>query len=510
MKSKLTKRGRRFGVLAASVGAAALIAGFFGATADAETLRVGTNAMPVEKGDIHFAYSASSVMPNMAFFDSLTYIDASGTILPGLALSWEAKGTDAWVFKLRPNVKFHNGRAMTAEDVVAAVTFLLSKEGSLANAARQIHGMKSARAIDDLTVEISMKVPNPILPRQATIIRIPDPKVWTDLGRAGFARNPVGTGAYRVTSYGAAKIEAVAFAESWRPAKIEQLEFIELPEIAARVQALQSGQIDIGLVLSPDSRGAVEAAGGKLVVAPTSNVMTLMLHSVQEGPLQDVRIRQALNYAVNKQAFIDEVMGGMTKASGQPATRSMNGYQSGIAAYPYDPDKAKQLLSEAGFPDGLKLSAEIITTQGEFRDVYQHVANNLSAVGIELELVVISTPDLIKKILKRAPWKGDAHSMQYEGYPTADAMRAMNTHSCIFFNPWTCDKRIQPTITAANQEFDPGKRGDLVAKVMQFYHDEATALYLYDRVQIDGLAANVRNYQVVDRTINWHEIELAN
>ena len=60
------------------------------------------------------------------------------------------------------------------------------------------------------------------------------------------------------------------------------------------------------------------------------------------------------------------------------------------------------------------------------------------------------------------------------------------------------------------QQVDPGKRGELMAKVMQFYHDEATALYLYDRVQIDGLAANVRNYQVVDRTINWHEIELAN
>ena len=283
-----------------------------------------------------------------------------------------------------------------------------------------------------------------------------------------------------------------------------------MPEIASRVQALQSGQIDIGLVLSPDSRGAVEAAGGRIVVSPTSNVMTLMLHSVQEGPLQDVRLRRALNYAVDKQGFIDEVMGGMTKASGQPASRSMNGYQPGIAPYLYDPGMAKQLLSEAGFPDGLKLTVEIITTQGEFRDVYQHVANNLAAVGIELELVVISTPELIKKILKRSPWKGDAHSMQYEGYPTADAMRAMNTHSCLFFNPWTCDQRIQPTITAANQEFDPGKRGELMAKVMQFYHDEATALYLYDRVQIDGLAANVRNYQVVDRTINWHEIELVN
>ena len=90
-----------------------------------------------------------------------------------------------------------------------------------------------------------------------------------------------------------------------------------MPEIASRVQALQSGQIDIGLVLSPDNRGAVEAAGGRIVVSPTSNVMTLMLHSVQEGPLQDVRLRRALNYAVDKQSFIDEVMGGMTKASGQ-------------------------------------------------------------------------------------------------------------------------------------------------------------------------------------------------
>lgn len=511
MKSEFLTRVRRLGVLAAGVGAAALIAGFFGGAADADTLRVGYRTLPVEKGNVHRAFSALSVTANMAFFDSLTYMDKEGKTVPGLITSWEARGPDIWIFKVREGVKFHNGEPFNAESVAFNINFLLSDEGKTTNAARQIQNMESARAIDATTVEIKMKRPNPILHRQAAIIRIVEPKAWSE-GLENFAVNPVGTGTFRVTNWGPDRIDTVAFKDAWRKAKVDELIFIELPEVASRVQALASGQIDMALDISPDGIPQIESAGGTVIASPTLNILTLMINSVREGPLQDVRVRQALNYGVDKQAFVDAFLGGQTVVASQPVTRAAAGFNPDVKPYPYDPDKARALLADAGYANGLKLVAEVVTTLGEFADAFQHISSELKKVGVDLELKVITTPDLIGKILNQKPWKGDAFSMQYEGYPTADASRPLGTHSCNFFfdSRWTCEEPIMATINAANSEFDLGKREKLLQKAMAYYHDNATALYMYERLQFDAIAGNVKNYQLVNRTINWHEIELTN
>lgn len=509
MKSNISKRARRLGALAASVGAAALIAASLGTSSNAETLRVGYRTLPVEQGNVHRAFSALSTIANTAFFDALTFMDEKGDIVPGLATSWEARGTDTWIFKIREGVKFHNGEPFDADAAVFNINYLLSDEGKTTNAARQVHNVASARAVDKTTVEVALKRPNPILHKQAAIIRVVEPKAWTD-SLETFTRNPVGTGTYRVTNWGADRITAVAFDGAWRKAKVEDLEIIELAEVASRVQALASGQIDMALDITLDSRPQIEAVGGSVIASPTLNIMTLMINSVREGPLQDVRVRQALNYGVDKQAFIDSVLEGLTVPAGQPVSRVETGYNSSIKPYPHDPGKAKALLAEAGFPEGLKLTAEVATTVGEFSDAFQHIASDLKKVGVDLELKVITTPDLIAKILNRKPWEGDAFSMQYEGYPTADASRPLGTHSCNFFfdSRWTCEKPIMDTINAAGGEFDLGKREKLLQEAMAYYHDNATALYMYERLQVDGMAKNVKNYRLVNRTINWHEIEL--
>ncbi len=511
MTSKFVKRSRCLGGFAGTLGAAALMATYLVAPAGAETLRVGYRTLPVEQGIVHRAFSALSTIANTAFFDALTFMNKNGDIVPGLATSWETRGADTWIFKIRGGVKFHNGEPFNAEAAAFNINYLLSEEGRTTNAARQVQNVASVRAIDGMTLEVKMKRPNPILHKQAAIIRVVEPKAWAE-GVETFARNPVGTGTYRVTNWGPDRIDAVAFDDAWRKAKVGELAIIELAEVASRVQALVSGQLDLALEITLDGRPQIEAAGGSIIASPTLNIMTLMLNSVQEGPLQDVRVRQALNYGVDKQAFIDGVLEGLTVPASQPVSRVATGYNPNIQPYPYDPGKAKALLAEAGFPNGLKLTAEVVTTVGEFSDAFQHIASELKKVGVDLDLNVITTPDLIAKILNRKPWEGDAFSMQYEGYPTADASRPLGTHSCSFFfdSRWTCEKAVTDTIDAAKGEFDLGEREKLLQEVMAYYHDNATALFMYERLQVDGMAKNVRNYQIVNRTINWHEIELTN
>ena len=480
-------------------------------SASAETvLRIAHNSFPSRLGNVHFAYAASEVIPNMAFFDSLTYTDEAGNVVPGLAISWKMAAPDTWVFKLRPDVKFQNGEAFNAAAVVADVDFLVSESGASARVNQQISPkLASARALDGLTVEIKTKAPNPILDRQVAIFRVVAPKYWADVGPDVFARRPIGTGSYKVANWGPDKIEAEAFGGGWRPPKIDKLEIIELPENASRVQGLNSGQIDIALTIGPDDRAAIEASGGSFVTSKTLSVLALMFNNVMEGPLRDARVRRALNYGVDKQAFIDQVLGGLTVPAGQPATRATNGYNPGVKPYPYDPQMAKQLLAEAGYADGLKLSAEIVTTVGEFSDAFQFISNELRKINVELELKIVTIPDLIGRILKRTPWEATSFSLQYEAYPTADAMRALGTHSCSYFAAWYCDVGVQPAIEDANVETDLTKREQAVSEIMRRYHDEAAALYMHERVQFDGLSKRVRNYKLVNRVINFHEIEVS-
>ena len=494
--------------LIVSAAIAGLIAG--GAAAvQAETLLVGHRTLPPNHGNVHRAFSALAVNPLMAFFDSLTYNDQEGNTNAGLVTSWENTAPDTWILKVRPGVKFHNGKPVTAEAIAFNIHYFTTDEGRSTNAARQVKYLASARAIDENTVEVKTKKPNPIFYSQAAIIRVVEPTAWSE-GIETFARNPVGTGAFRVTDWGTDRIEAVAHDNGWRKPKVDALTIIELPEVASRVQALLSGQVDMALDVGPESIDIIEDAGGQVIVSATHNIMTLMINSVREGPLQDVRIRQAMNYAVDKQAFIDTVLRGLVRAAGQPIKMGNVGYNPNVKPYPYDPEKAKQLLAEAGYPNGIKLTAEVVTTLGEFSSALQHIASELAKVGIDLELKVITTPILIKKILNQAPWEADAFSMQFESYPTGDAGRPMGTHSCNFFfeSRWICDKAIMPTINAADSEMNPEKRVALLQEAMQYYHDNAFALFMYERAQFDAMSGDVKNYELVNRAINWHDIVL--
>jgi len=473
---------------------AAALAAFTSPAVAQQTLRIGISGLPPEQGQIHASYGAVSVHTNMLFFDAMTNMNVDRSVHSGLAGSWENIDQTTWRFTLRPGVRFHNGKPLTAQQVVDNVAYMLSDEGKTKSASRQIE-MASAVAIDDLTVEIKTKGPNPILHRQFAIMRVMEMGAFNDLGAEGFGRAPVGTGPFKVAEWGPDFVDATAFDNGWRKPRVAAARVVELPELASRVSALQTGQIDIAMTLAPDDIPRIEGAGHKVAISQTNNVMTMMLNITGNDVMKDLRVRQALNYAVNKKAFIEAIVGGRSPEASQPATRTVLGYSDTIKPYPYDPAKAKELLVEAGYGNGLTLVAETIVGQGEWRDMFQHIAGDLAQVGIELEIQAITRADLIAKILGRKKWEGAGFSMQYEGFPTADASRPLGTHSCSRPEKlrWICFEEISPLIEQANQEFDPTKREAMLQQAMKYYHDQASALYMYERVQIDGLAKNVEN-----------------
>lgn len=505
------KKGIIAGVCALALGA---LLGTSFAQAQEKTLRVAHYGFNPQKGRFEMAFGSQSTLPLMAFADSLTYLNPDGSVDPGLATSWSVKDDTTWVFNIRQGVKFQNGAPMTADQIVKNVNFLIDDDMGKISISSRFLGLAGAKKIDETTVEISTKAPNPILDRWFALFRIMDADYQKDVGVEGFTIAPIGTGPFRVTRWTGETMEAVAFKDAWRPAKIDRLRIDTLPEVPARVGALLSGQVDIAWVVSPDDIPQLESAGMEIVITPLFDLVSFKFNTIPErttvdnSPILDRRVRQAINYAINREQYVSEVLGGFTVAAGQSGGRRTLGYQEDIKPYPYDPDRAKRLLADAGYAEGLDLIMELITTSTDYTNTSQFVADNLKQVGINLVLRQISLPDLLGKLRGQKPWDGHMWMGLTESFPTGDVMRPFSTDSCSFFGAFICDRNIQPTIDAANVEFDPAKRAVLVRQVVKHYHDEALISYMYERSVIDGLSPKVKNYRLFNRAVNWHELEL--
>lgn len=479
-----------------------------------KTLRVAHYGFNPQKGRFEMAFGAQSTLPLMSFADSMTFLNPDGSVDPGLATSWEVKDDTTWVFKIRPGVKFHTGVPMTVEQIVKNVDFFINDEAGKTSISSRFLGLAGAKKVDAQTVEISTKAPNPILDRWFALFRIMDADYQKDVGIEGFTVKPVGTGPFRVTSWTGESMTAEKFADAWRPAKFDRLEISALTETAARVAALQSGQVDLAWVLSPDDIPRLESAGMQVNITQIFDVVAFKFNIVPErttvdnSVILDRRVRRAINFAINRTQYVDEVLGGLTVPTGQSAASTVSGYQDDIKPYPYDPEQAKRLLAEAGHANGLNLIMELIPTSTDYTNTSQFIADNLRQVGINLELRQITLADLLGKLRGQKPWDGHMWMGLVENFPTGDVMRSFVTDSCAFFGAFICDETIQPTIAAANVEFDRAKRAELVRKVVKHYHDEALISYMYERSIIDGLSPKVKNYRLFNRAINWHEIEL--
>ncbi|MBL8628595.1 MAG: ABC transporter substrate-binding protein [Rhodospirillaceae bacterium] len=492
----------------ASLASALLFLSAVSARAD-DTLKIANLALPEARGIPHAAIGTPYFMIWPAVFDGLTVIGADGEATPALAESWQPVNPTTWHFKLKPGISFSNGEPVDATAVVETLKTLATPEGLRWSVNNAYRGITGSRVIDPLTVEITTDPPDRLLPRRLAAIRILPPKYWAQVGSAGFGKQPIGSGPYVVNSWDATRIRMTANAKSWRPPKIAKLDVRELPEATARLQGLLSGAIDLALYMNPEDRKEVEEAGSAFVSRSGGSVEVLSFVTVKDSPLKDKRVRQALNYAVDKQGIVDALLGGAAAVASQPAPKGSFGRDESLKPYPYDPVQAKKLLAEAGYPNGFTFIAEASSGgRGPTGSIAQKIAQDLAAVGVKMQ--IRSVPQ--SKIFRAAydgSFEGQAFSMMYGSIPYMDALASLRLHSCLWQTPWNCTPAYAERITKAYAAFDLAEREKLTKDLVRDIRDDAPALWLYDDVTFDGVAGRVKNYRPVFSTINYEELELA-
>ena len=458
--------------------------------ADSTTLRVGF-PVAAATGGYPFGRDDGGGL-RFAFYDGLTQFTPTGELLPALAASWQNETPTTWVFKLKEGVVFSNGEPFNADIVVATLAELYNPD-VLHPKKSDMGPISEYRARDPYTVEITTSEPDPLIPKRMAQLPMIEPKAWAALGKDGYARTPVGTGPYTIESWGAnnTKPVLVVAETSWRKVKhIKRVEMTIIPDPGTRVGGLLSEELDMAISIASDDIAMLEANDVTIRMTTNPSILSIALRTVRpdDSPIKDARVRQALNYAVDKQSIADFILGGTVRVAHQPSAPELIGYNPDAEPFDYNPEKAKQLLAEAGYPDGFSLKFAVYggVLPGDTL-IFQKIAQDLAAIGIQVELRQISFPDYVRRLFNAAWDDIDGFSIGWLNMQLWDPQKSFEQFSCMYTAPFYCDEGMMPRLESARTEMDPGKREAMLKDIVLRFRDEAAALWLVDFAGANGL-----------------------
>ena len=479
--------------------------------AEPERLRVGVNGLPVSLGNPYKGNGRPGSLVWSAIFDTLVRLDGQGRQIPSLATSWAPVTPTLWRFQLRPGVRYANGRAFDAEAAARVFTWLASDAGRSTVIGNELRAVSHVRATGPFTLEIETSRPDPILPKRLVAAYMVEPELWARLGPDEFALAPVGTGPFRLTAWDQRRrrAELVANPAAWRRPHVQAMTIIELPDSAVRTQALLSQDVDLAQVEIEES-DRLRARGFTVQASPSMSVMSVALINQREtpGPLQDVRVRRALNHAVDKRAIAEVLLRGLGTPAGQPAPRMSTGHDPAIKPYAHDPAFARRLLAEAGYSRGFDLDIDIqINAFPADALIYQAVAHDLRQVGVRPRLRIITLADYLRKLATNG-WTGDAFAASWNNAPYNDATRAMESFSCRRARPFFCELALGDELARVSAITDDKAREAAMRTLSRSFHDAAPALFLVEQFDLFAHHPRIANMRVHNRVPVFEDIRL--
>jgi peptide/nickel transport system substrate-binding protein len=455
-------------------------------------LRIGIS-VDVESMDPFFVNQAAGWSVVHALFDHLVERDFDGNIVPGLALSWTVVDTATLEFILREGVTFHNGEPFTADSVKFSVERMLAEEEAPNRG--KFTAIDGVEIVDDYTVRLLLNRPDGTLFDSLTsrLAMLP-PQYFEEVGAEGFAAAPVGTGPFTFVEWMPDDHVTLAANEGyWEgsykgKAMVDTVVFRPIPEEATRAAELEAGGVQIIQDVFPDQIDNLEAAGLVVVADEAFQLQYVLFVTDDETlPTYDVKVRQALNYAVDADAIIENLLAGIGSHIASPIGPGYLGYNPDVTPYPYDPDKARELLAEAGYADGFETQMDV----SQRTDALEAVTGYLAEVGVDATIQEYELGQFNQN------WMDRTQSMIWAARwgNTPDPQSIELFASC---NGWItryCNEDVTMHLEAARDTLDQDARAEHYAAASQLMHDDPLGIYLWTSAQIYGMSSGVENFQ---------------
>lgn len=483
------------GCLVSALVIAAGSSGAYRAQAQGSDVLVVAQGVDMQTGDPHKTTLTHPVNVLANIYDTLVKRDANLSLKPGLALSWQAVDPSTWEFKLRRGVKFHNGEPLNAQAVKFSFDRMQDPKTRWPGAG-SLRLIKSVTVVDDSTVRFSTERPWPAMPRFLGYYgMIVPPDYLAQNGEEALVRHPVGTGPYRFVRWVKDdRVELEANPEYWggRP-KISRVVFRAIPTESSRVAELLAGSVHLINLVPPELFSPIQISSKtKLVVGRSLSVFFVIYNLVnipKDRPLADRRVRQALNYAINRQAILASIMHNVGTPVATVCTEVMLGCDSSIPQFPYSPERARELLREAGFANGFDFS--ISTTSGAYpgdRDITLALADQLNRVGVRTRMNVTEYGVQLRTVQERKlPEDGwFTRFTDFFGLSTIIPFRAFYSRG--EWSQWRPGYApFDELVEAAETATDEAKLRDLSRRLQLLYKEEAPGITLFTAPNVYGM-----------------------
>ncbi|KOF54507.1 MULTISPECIES: ABC transporter substrate-binding protein [unclassified Achromobacter] len=482
-----------------------LAAALFGvsAAASADDLAIGF-ADPLSSLDPQLNNHAGDRSVDLHFWDLLIE-NKWNKLQPGLAVSWKPLDNTTWEFKLRENVKWQDGAPFTAEDVIFSYTRARAVPGSVATFAGYLRTIDGMTAKDPHTLIIKTKAPNPDLPLNLASVHIVSKHIGEKSSTEDYnsGKAVIGTGPYKFVSYTPGDRVLMTRNEAyWGDKPIwEKVNYRYINNAAARTAALLAGDVDVIDKVSVSDLAKLKQSPN-ISVFPYNGLRVMLLQPsfnpapnpyitdnagkpLPKNPLLDVRVREALNLAINRKAIVDRILRDAATEANQWMPEGTIGYNPDIKNVPYDAERAKKLLAEAGYPDGFNLTMHVPNDRyPQGPETAQAVAQFWSRIGVKTKVEVV-------------PWavySGRANKNEYamsmlawgngtgEGtYAMVNILATVDTKKGLGASNWGhySSKALDQALEQATSEFDPEKREAIMRAAAKTVSDDVGIIPLY-------------------------------
>ncbi|MDE3193665.1 MAG: hypothetical protein KGN00_08265 [Chloroflexota bacterium] len=423
-----------------------------------------------------------------SLYDTVLRRDENYKLAPGLAASWKLVDPKTWQFKLRSGVKFHNGDPFTARDVKFSIEHTYDPKAKTIFAS-SFSSVASIDIVDDLTVNMVSKAPDPFLPDKLSIrpaYVVPE-KYFTKMGIEPFGQQPVGTGPYMFKErVPGVSFKLVKYAGYWRGMpEADSVTVIVRPESAARIAALKTGEANLVMNVEYDQIDDLNANPKTKVVAVSDTGQGMYVINAQVKPLNNKLIRQALSLAVDREGLNKSLYKGLCKIATGPVMPFEFAFDPKLPPLPYDPNKAKSLMSQAGY-NGEKIVLETNVTE-QILDAA--MAEQWKAVGFNIEMQSMDAPTRARKIASLGflgvTW---ATFRSFYADPDSVLWRTLQPKGTLRY--WS-DPEFDKLGQEESSSFDQDLRKKDLQRMVQIMLDQMVWVSLWEEKQMWGIARRI-------------------
>ncbi len=484
--------------------------------AQSGVLRVAVGADP-ETFDPHFNDLPTGNTVDLLVLEGLFRLDGENNVVPDLATEWSFSDDGlTFTVKIKEGRTFSNGAPLDAAAVAASFNRLL--DPAVGAIYRGLYSsIAEAVAIDDTTLEFRMAQPNGhiLLLLASTTGTIVNVDAIEEMG-SEYSRMPVGSGPYKVESFvGGERYRLVPNPtyEGDYPATLEAIEFIVVPEDGSRMAMLETGAVHIVERVPPEAIETINALDHAAVITPPS-MFSINMELVMRGPLEDVRVREALNLAIDREGMVQGILGGLgTPSVGMVGPGTQDELRMTFDPIPFDPDRARELIAEAGYgPREIALTMTCPTGR-YIKDVQvcQAIQAQFQAIGI----------DATANIVDRGTWSQVAatppaqrqDNMALLGRATAGMdftlyrlfYTGVSANTTGFSDP-----RVDDLLTRGRAATDPESQREIYGEIQQIIWDTMPFVFLWYQTQALGVADSVEGFVVQpNETMNFENVSLS-